>query len=243
MRMEYLSPSRLSRFSTCELSFRFRYLDPPSWEDSTTEWYAAYGSLMHEIYEKLAKATISRVDALELYDKHYPYCYVPEANHPDYYLSGKASIDQKASELANIDIIGIEKEFNVMLDFSTPPLHGFIDLIYQDEFGYVVRDYKTSKIYDTTLMKKQMQPYVYALACKELYGEYPYKFEFDFTRFEETKSFMVNDSFIKMGIIKIKNYWNKIQSSSFPATYNPFFCNNFCEFKSVCPTYQLKVNS
>jgi len=244
MQMEYLSPSRLSRFAQCELSFFFKYVGETTYEDQTTEWYASYGSLMHELLEKLAKKEIALCKAINIYNEEFPRCYVPEDQRANYYPAGLGALEQKATELQALEtkIIGIEKEFTVMFDFSIPPLHGFIDLIYEDEYGLVVRDYKTSRVYDGSLMKKQLQPYVYAIACKHLFGKYPYKFEFDFVRFNEFKSVMINDPFIQMGEIKVRNYWNKIQKSQYPATYSPFFCNNFCEFRSVCPTYQLKLS-
>lgn len=241
MQMNYLSPSRLSRFAQCELSFKFKYIDGPSIEDQTTEWYAAYGSLLHEIYEKLAKKEISAWEATGIFNSEFHRCYIPDEQRPEYYRLGLASIDRKATELQLLNIIGIELEFNVMFDFAIPPLYGFIDLVYEDEFGLVVRDYKSSKVFDGSLMKKQMQPYVYTIACYHLYGRYPYKFEFDFVRFDEFKSVLIDQSFIQMGEIKIRNYWNKINKSQFPATYSPFYCNNFCEFKSICPTFQMKT--
>lgn len=243
MQMKYLSPSRLSRFAQCELSFKFKYIDPPSFEDKTTDWYASYGSLMHELYEKLARGELLLWEAINQYNQNFPLCYIPEKYRPDYYVSGKASLERKAAEFSTLNIIGIELEFTEILDFAIPPLHGFIDLVYEDEFGLVVRDYKTSKVYDGSLMKKQLQPYVYAIACYKKFGRYPYKFEFDFVRFDEFKSVLIDDNFNQMGDIKIRNYWNKITKSQFPSTYSPFYCNNFCEFRSVCPTFMLKLNS
>lgn len=242
MQMKYLSPSRLSRFAQCELSFRFKYIDPPSWEDETTDWYAAYGSLVHEILEKIANKEIIQFEAIGIYNKEFPMCFIPDDKRGEYYRAGLAAIERKAAELQELKIIGIEKSFSVMFDFAIPPLHGFIDLVYEDEYGLVVRDYKTSKVYDGSLMKKQLQPHVYPMAVKELYGRYPYKFEFDFVRFDECKSVLIDEAFIKMGEIKIRNHWNRINKSEFPATYSPFYCNNFCEFRSICPTFQLKLN-
>ncbi|QJT70385.1 hypothetical protein [Microcystis phage MaeS] len=242
MQMKYLSPSRLSRFAQCQLSFRFKYIDSPSWEDQTTDWYAAYGSLVHEILEKLARKEIALWQAVATYNQEFPMCFIPEDKRPDYYSSGKAAIEQRAEDLEQLKIVGIELEFNTMIDFAVPPLHGFIDLVYEDEYGLVVRDYKSSRVYDGSLMKKQLQPHVYPLAVKELFGRYPYKFEFDFFRFNEIKSVLIDESFIQLGELKIRNYWNQIQNTEFPATYSPFFCNNFCEYRSVCPIYQLKLN-
>lgn len=242
MKMEYLSPSRLSRFAQCELSFRFKYIDPPSWEDETTDFYATYGSLVHEILEKLAKKEIGQFEAINIYNNEFPLCFIPEDKRPEYYIAGKEAIEQRALDLQELKIIGVEKEFNFVLDFALPPLHGFVDLIYEDEYGLVVRDYKTSKVYNGSLMNKQLQPHVYPMAVKEMYGRYPYKFEFDFLRFNDIKSVLIDENFIKLGEIKIRNYWSKIQKSEFPATYSPFFCNHFCEFRSICPAFQLKLN-
>ena len=243
MQMNYLSPSRLSRFAQCALSFKFKYIDPPSWEDETTEWYGSYGSLMHELLEKMAKGELSADAATHLYYQHYRYCGIPADQHENYYSSGIGALQQKGTELDKLrpNIIGVELKFNEMLDFTIPPLHGFIDLVYQDEFGLVVRDYKTSRVYDSTIMKKQLQPYIYSLVCKSIYGKHPYKFEFDFIRFGEIKSVLIDDNFIKLGEIKVRNYWNKILKSNFPATYSPFYCANFCEYRSICPEFQKKI--
>lgn len=181
MKMEYLSPSRLSRFAQCELSFYFKYVAPATYEDETTEWYASYGSLIHELLEKMAKGEISSWKAVSLYNEEFPRCYIPDEQRATYYSAGLGALERKATELESLKdkILGIEKEFSIPFDFALPPLHGFIDLIYEDDYGLVVRDYKTSRVYDGSLMKKQLQPFVYAIACKHLYGRYPYKFEFD----------------------------------------------------------------
>ena len=244
MYMKYLSPSRLSLFAQCPLSFKFKYIETSTWEDETTDYYAAYGSLFHEIAEKLAKDEIALWEAKNLYNEGFPLCYIPEKQRANYYPQGLSGIQAVAEELEALkpNILGVEKEFTFMMDFSIPPLHGFIDLVYEDECGLVIRDYKTSRVYTKTIMDNQLQPYIYSLACKELYGRYPYKFEFHFVRFNEKKSFLINDSFLKFGEIKVRNYWNEIQNSDFPARYNPFFCENFCFSKSLCPIYQIKVN-
>jgi hypothetical protein len=241
--MPYLSPSRMSLFNTCELAFKLKYLDGDQWKDETTDWYAAYGSLMHTIFEWIGKKEITTFDAIRHYNDYYSSCGIPEQSSPKYYEAGINAIRAKFEELSLMSILGIEIEYNVPVDFSIPPLYGFIDIAYRDEHGVVLRDYKSSNVYTNSIMSKQMQPPVYALAFYKLTGEWPYKFEFDFFRFKEIKSILIDDAFKQMAEIKVKAWWNKVCKSEFAASYNPFFCNNFCEKRSICPVYQLKVNS
>lgn len=240
--MEYISPSRIHTYNSCALSFKFRYIEKMTEIDETTDWYADYGTLIHDISENIAKGDISSVEmAQHKFDEVFPHIAIPEKNRPTYYKQGKQAVDSIFQELSGLEIVGVEKEFNAYIDFSMPKLYGFIDLVYRDEKGrLIVRDYKSSRVYDKSTMDKQFQPYVYALACKELYGEYPYMFEFDFVRFGEKKQIIINEPFVQMGKIKILGFWNKVKNEEFEPTYNPFYCQNFCGFRSLCPVYLKK---
>lgn len=241
--MEYISASRLHLFNQCPQSFQLQYLEGIRDLDETTDWYANYGTLYHSIAEGIAKKEILSLDqAIQKFDKEFPACLVPDKNKADYYQQGKKGIEQTFKELQDIKVIGVEMEFKLYIDFSLPPLYGFIDLVYRDKNGkLVVRDYKTSKVYKKADMNKQYQPYIYPLAAEQVLGETPDYFEFDFVRFQEQKQVIVNDNHIRMGKIKIKGKWKEIQSGKFPAKYSPFFCQNFCSVRSICPLY-LKKN-
>lgn len=240
--MDYISPSRMSLFNQCPLSYNLKYLETVGIGDETTDWFANYGTLCHDIFEDIANKKVAFLDmAFRKFDEGFPNCRIPEKNRPDYYKQGREAIERKFNELSSLAIVGVEKEFTVPIDFSIPPLHGFIDLIYRDEKGrLIVRDYKTSRVYTKSILDKQYQPYFYAIAVKELYGEYPFKFEFDFVRFDDYKDFIVTEKFIQLGKIKIKGTWNKMKSGQYPANYNPWFCENFCENRSICAMYLKK---
>jgi hypothetical protein len=241
--MEYISSSRMSLYNQCPLSFKFKYIEVTGMEDETTDWYADFGTLCHSVVEDITNKKLLLLDqAIRKYDTGFPACEIPEKNRLDYYKQGREAIERKFSELQILDIVGVEAEFTHTVDFAIPPLHGFIDLIYKDEKGrLIVRDYKTSRVYTKSILDKQFQPYVYPIACKALFGEYPFKFEFDFLRFGETREFIVTERFIKMGEIKVKAMWNKMKSGEYPGIYSPFFCENFCSHRTLCPLY-LKKN-
>lgn len=243
--MEYLSSSRIHLYNQCGLAFDLKYNKIVGIDDDTVNWYADYGTLHHGIYEDIANKRLFMLEeALRRYDSEFPKCNVPEKERSLYYQQGKEAVERKYKELNGMKILGVEVEFKFYIDFTMPPLYGFIDLVYEDEQGrLIVRDYKTSKVYGKSELDKQFQQYIYALACKQIFGKYPFKFEFDFVRFNETRDFIITERFIKLGIIKIKGVWNNMKTKPIEANYNPFFCSNFCENRSICPIYLKKNGS
>lgn len=240
--MPYLSASRISLFETCSQSFFLNYVDKVDNTDDTKDFYANYGTLFHDIAEQIGKGNYSLDLAFQHYDRKFMSCGLPDDIRPEYYKLGKKGIEDTYNELQELDIVGIEESFKFSLDFTMPPLHGFIDLIYRDEQGrLVVRDYKTSKTYGKTQMDSAYQPEIYALACKHLYGEYPIVFEFDFPRFGTKRQILIDDAFIEMAELKLKGVWKRMQQSHWEATYNPFFCESFCGKKSICSLYLQKT--
>jgi len=210
--------------------------------DDVNEFYADYGTLHHDINEDIANKKIYTLEeAFRIYDSRFPSCNLPDNIRPDYYKQGRQAIENKFNELQNLDIVGVEKEFKVPIDFTIPPLYGFIDLIYRDEKGrLIVRDYKTSKVYGKTELDKQYQPFFYSMGCKHLFGELPFAFEFDFVRFNEKKTIIINDRFIQLWMIKTKGSWNQMKAEPYEGKYNPFFCANFCENHTICPLFMRK---
>lgn len=239
--MEYLSASRIETHDQCGLNFYFKYKDKTDDFDKTVDFHADYGKLLHEIMEQLAKRQIDVFQAKMQFQQRYQFCYVPEQYYEEWYHLGLTGIEQKAIELAYLNILGVEQEFKFSLQFGIPPLYGFVDLIYRDSKGLVIRDYKKSKPFTTTERAKKIQPYVYALAAYQLFGEIPYKFEFDFLLYGETAEYVIDDVFMELAKIKVVAGWNRIRRSQFEANHQPFYCESFCAYRSICPVY-LKKN-
>lgn len=239
--MQYISASRIHLYLQCPLSFKMKYIDGVADDEGVTQFYANYGKLFHEIAEGIAKEELSLVEADRKFDSDFSKCGIPDKYKPDYYKQGKASIAPTYEFLNEVDVLGVETNFNVSIDFTTPPIHGFIDLVYRDNKGrLIVVDWKTSKVYSNSELTKQYQPYFYSIACKHVFGEYPYAFQFKFPRFLETRSILIDEDFINIGKLKIKGIWNKIRKEFFEPSYSPFFCQNFCESASLCPMYLRK---
>jgi hypothetical protein len=78
-------------------------------------------------------------------------------------------------------VLAVEQPFEIIYK-GRCILHGFIDRVDINEDGEMrVIDYKTSKaLFDDSKIKTPFQMYVYALACKEIYGKYPIECIYDF---------------------------------------------------------------
>lgn len=239
--MEYLSSSRIELHEQCPLYFGFKYVEKMDDLDNTVDWHADLGTLIHTIMEKLAKGEFEVFQAKNYFMQNYQYCYVPEDEYEKLYHLALSGIERKAYEISQLNTLEVEMEFTHSVQFGIPPIHGFVDYVYRDEKGLVIRDYKKSKPFEKSALKKKVQPYVYALAVQAKYGEMPYKFEFDFPLYDQQHTFVIDEVFMELAKLKVIGAWNKIKSSTYQANYSPFFCESFCTMRSICPVY-LKKN-
>lgn len=244
--MRYLSSSRLTLIDICALSFKFDYIEGTNIVAPVTTWYSLFGKLCHDVLDAIAKGKITyEFQAVAAFDAGFPSCEVPEDKRSEYYSKGKQAITERLTWLQQLQseqkIIGSELEFTVGFDFTVPQLFGFIDLVYKNEYGkIVIRDYKSSKPFTPKKMSEQWQQYVYPLAYYLVTGIKPDIFEFDHFMHNETRTVIIDDVHLEIAKAKIKAQWEKIKKSNYAATYNWFWCSNFCQFKHACPMYLSK---
>ncbi|AXY83226.1 RecB family exonuclease [Bacillus phage v_B-Bak10] len=244
--MKYLSSSRLTLIDVCALSFKFDYIEGTNIVAPVTTWYGAFGKMCHDILDGIVKKEITaELFVISEYDRKFPSCEIPEDKRAEYYQKGKQGILERYHWLQQLKyegrIIGSELEFTVGFDFTVPQLYGFIDLAYTNEYGkIVIRDYKSSKPFTPKKMSEQWQPYVYPLAYYLVTGVKPDIFEFDHFMHGETRTVIIDDVHLELAKAKIKMQWEKIKKSNYAATYNWFWCNNFCEYKHACPLFLSK---
>ena len=241
---DYISASAINLWLTCPTAYFLKYqLDMDT--AKTDETYAKYGTMVHEICEKMANGSYLFLDeAEEEYVQGYPNVGLLPSQYEAYYEQGLQGIRNtwEFFEDFRYQIIGAEVKFNFKPFEEVPKFLGFIDLVYRDENGsLIVKDYKTSKVYDEKTLAKQIQPFFYAEACLAIYGELPKFFEFDFIRFGEKHTIPIDENFMEFNRLRIKGIWKQIENQVLKTNWSPFFCQHFCAGRLQCPLWQEKM--
>jgi putative RecB family exonuclease len=120
---------------------------------------------------------------------------------------------------------------------------GFIDRIDRHKAGKLkVIDYKSSnEVYKEDKLRTPLQMVIYALACKEIYGQYPDEFIYDFILLGEKQN-AGTKGFIDRGIKKIYSILDEIEWCESLSEYVPkqtplcYWCN-FAGHTPLAPFY------
>lgn len=194
----------------------------------------------NQLMEK--KIVLDTEKMLAIYNQLFPLIdFESEKLSQEYYVQGVNYIETLAD--ASWDkVIGLEQYFRIDLGNGVVPITGVIDKIERDEHGIVVTDYKTSKPYTPSAIMQKNQLPLYGIACYALYGEFPYKYRYDFMRYGKVVEVEIPrerlDAVAKGIAFKYAQMLSFERAGTFPATYDGFFCKSFCPFKDSCETFQ-----
>jgi CRISPR/Cas system-associated exonuclease Cas4 (RecB family) len=198
----------------------------------------SYGNMLME-----QKVVLDIPKMMTIYDELFPLINFPkEETRDEYYKQGVKYIE-KLPTMDWSKVVGLEKYFRDMLDPNiASPITGLIDKVERDEGGLIVTDYKTSKPYSVNAIMAKNQLPMYGLACYMMYGEFPYKYRYHFTRFDKIVEVEIPQERLKQvkntimfRYMQILSYHN---AGKFPAQYQDFYCKNFCGYSRMCPTFK-----
>jgi len=100
-------------------------------------------------------------------------------------------------------------------------------------------DYKTGKTYTKKELSTNMQACIYAEAFKKMYGFYPKRFVFMFSKARRLKVVHINPEFMANAKARIKGLYMRMVSGEYkPDSSNKYFCKNFCEYYKECPAHK-----
>lgn len=118
-------------------------------------------------------------------------------------------------------VVAVEQEFSVEYN-GRCVLFGFIDRVDMNKDGDIrVVDYKTSKsVFDDSKIKTPLQMFVYALACKEIYGRYPIECLYDFV-FIGAEQLGGTKGWLKRGEKKLTKILDAIDECAKTGVYKP----------------------
>jgi len=193
-----LSYSRLDCFKSCEYKYKLKYINKNYTNDSSLA--LRIGTILHlgleykylkkykneEILDLIYKGCIEEGEEVIGLDKlkdEYPFEWEEEDKFGRTYDEKIELYKYRLLEDIEKDweCIGCEVPFDILFE-NKAIIHGFIDRVDRHKITADIRvvDYKSSKKpYDKKELATPLQMYVYALACKEMYGKFPSKFIYD----------------------------------------------------------------
>ena len=246
------SYSRLTSFEHCKYEFYLNYI-VKDYENYLPEgnFYAEFGSYVHEILAKIFSGELKKEDAYQYYVDNF---------RGNIFYTTKESSMQKAYEacaryfekadfdwLNDYEIVGVEKE--VKFKIGKYDFVGYIDLLLKDKKDgkFVIVDNKSSEYpftrtgklkakceHSFTNYKRQM--YLYAHAVKVEFGEFPK--EMVWNHFKDNGQ-LARIPFVKSEYDKTRRWMtvtiHKIEKEEeYPATTDYFYCTNLCNFRASC---------
>ena len=227
----HLSYSQISNYLTCPLRYKLHYVDliPPAFTSAAL----VFGSAVHEA---VAAYYQSRLEGDELRPDHMVDVYRETWRRADnvkfFNGDGEESLLQKATQLIdvfhketnpNVTVLGVEEFFELQIANEVPPLHGYIDLIEEDENGRVtVADLKTaSKKLADGAVHSNMQLTAYSLGAGALgFDSEQLTLRLDvltktkspeLVRYETTRTEAERERFVKL----VRKVWASIENHAF----------------------------
>jgi len=231
--------SRLNSFHQCKYQFKLQYIDQIKGENN---FFAEYGSFIHNLLEQYAKGELESYELLDAYNDGY-FAAIQHPAPPNKYVDLGQSYYQSGIDYFttfdgfDYEIIGVEKKLSFEIDGLK--LIGFYDLLGKDTEGNLhVIDHKSgsfSGAKDKKAEKHWNQLHLYSLPVKEEYGKYPTKLHINAFRkqnwltmnFQEDKIQEIKDWVVDT-VEQIKREEKWLPKS------DGFFCNFLCNFRNIC---------
>lgn len=192
-----LSYSRVDTYKSCPYKYKLKYIDKNYTDD--TSLALRIGTILHlglelkylgRNYEEVLEAVYNgceyegkKVIGLNELKEEYPFEWEEEDKFEKTYDQKIELYKERLAEPIDSEweCIGCEVEFSILFD-NKCIIGGFIDRIDKNKLNGDIRvvDYKSSKKpYEKKELATPMQMYIYALACREIYGKFPSEFVYD----------------------------------------------------------------
>ncbi|WP_249311916.1 RecB family exonuclease [Congzhengia minquanensis] len=246
--------SRLSSYHQCPYGWRLKYVDCVEGDEN---FFAQYGSLMHEILEKYEKEELSIFEISQYYENRFNdvvTCDAPPNPYIDikqsYYDKGLDYLDNIDLDLENYEVLGVEKEVTFKIfDYE---MVGYIDLLLKDKIkgDIIVLDHKSGSVNfkkngEISSSEKEhilgfkRQLYLYSIGVIEEYGVKPKYLKWNLFKDRNWLTFEFKDEEFKEAKKWAEDTIKSIEqeTSWFP---NPqkYFCNNLCDMRNCACEYK-----
>ncbi len=241
-RNEHLSHSRIDRFETCPLAYRFHYIDEVKPQPSLAQ---RFGSFIHSVLERLVaeavdtnhQGPLSRERAQALFTQEWG---ETELVGVELFDEGLQIIKRFVGDEGLLDgskILGVEKEFRLPVGPFT--LLGYIDRVDRiDDDTIEIIDYKTNRqLFSREELDHSLQLSIYCAAARKLW---PWakniKLTFSMLRHGVRLRTHRTPEQIESVLGYVEAVGHKMENATdFPPRLNAN-CG-YCEYRARCPAY------
>jgi len=231
------SYSQIETFKTCPLKYGYRYaMNVPSLESHVANFGNSVHETLKEFYRALTedkgKATFELMT--QLYAKNWIGGGYENVEHEILRKENGREILKNFYEANSPFKVPAFIERNFSLKVGSYMLTGRIDRIDKlDDGTYEVIDYKTGKSARTLDPIKKLQLYIYALACRDVFGIYASKLSFYFL--EDGEKVSLTKGIEELDSVKdeVVGFIDEIKKSGF-APVPGFYCR-YCDYRIICP--------
>ncbi|MCH8520020.1 MAG: ATP-dependent helicase [Nanoarchaeota archaeon] len=240
------SVSQIKTYQQCPKKYYYSYICRIP---SEPKHFFSFGTSVHQVFEllmpmfdkELPKEEIM-LYALHLLSMHWRSLGYESVNQEkEYFKKGLQAVEdfveKELERRKNLGILhqGLEEEFRIKLGSEEFEMLGYIDRVDKDKNGNIhIIDYKTSKsmAYNSQL-QEDLQLYTYALAYKQLKGEYPKTMALWYVIHNRIAQVEFKEDVVHKVQQKLIEGIQAINSNNFEASPSYFNCT-YCDFKDIC---------
>ncbi|MBA3605065.1 MAG: PD-(D/E)XK nuclease family protein [Acidimicrobiia bacterium] len=244
-----LSPSRVEKFTSCPLAFRFASIEKLSEAPSI---HATKGSLVHRALElAYTHAAPERTPALfhaTLAAATDEFRDAPEFVALDLSAEQVEEFDRDCTELVEnylrmedpttIHPIGIELRLDAPVESLS--LRGIIDRLELRDGGLVVTDYKTGRAPSVNWEQKSLAGvHFYSFLCEEVLGQRPVAIRLMYLRSGETIEATPSAQSVRFITTRTTAVWRAVERACITGDFRPrpsALCAS-CGFQQWCPSF------
>lgn len=231
--MNTYSFSRLSSWDTCKRAWKNNYIDGNRGEDN---FFNTFGTLGHSVFERVDRNEILSSQAFQEWDSRYE---AEVVAHTHKWMDGwKRDADTFFKNFKGWSTEAVWVEEHFVIDAGGFMFQGHVDRLGRAKDGsLIITDYKCAKPYEgTQLREKARQLYLYSIAVKQKFGEWPKKLVF----FHFKDNVATSIPFKLEGVSEAVEWADRMvqeienYEGDYPMQDNKYFCEAVCGYRNTC---------
>lgn len=247
---ETYSYSKASCFERCPYEFCAKYINL---EDEKDNNFAKYGRAVHSILERYAKGELDLFVLPEIYKwevsnllETNPIPKMGKNELNDTYYEQGLQFFENFNGYDDMKIVGVEKEYKTPIEGTDIVIHGFVDLILEDEnSNLIIRDYKSRGSFKSKAEQakyfRQLYLYSYLVKTDPDIARSPSELQLHLFRTGKLISVKYDESELQRTLEWFQGTISGIKEAfDFPPKPDFMYCFRLCGFRDTCPHSPVK---